>query len=46
MAVLHFTDAQKEEQLLAGQEVAELALTHQASPLSWGSTGGMRWLFC
>ena len=40
MAVLHFTDAQKEEQLLAGQEVAELAMTHQASPLSWVSTGG------
>lgn len=40
MAVLHFTDAQREEQLLPGQEVAELALTHHASPLSWVSTGG------
>ena len=33
MAVLHFTDAQRDEQLLAGQKVAELALMHQASPL-------------
>ena len=40
MAVLHFTDAQRDEQLLAGQKVAELALMHQASPLSWVSTGG------
>ena len=39
MAVLHFTDAQRDEQLLAGQKVAELALMHQASPLSWVSTG-------
>ena len=40
MAVLHFTDAQRDEQLLAGQKVAELALMHQASSLSWVSTGG------
>ena len=40
LALLHFTDAQRDEQLLPGQEVAKLALTHHASPLSRVSTGG------
>ena len=44
--MLHFTDAQRDEQLLPGQEVAKLALTHHASPLLWGEHRRQRWLFC
>ena len=40
MAALHFTDAQRDEQLLAGQKVAELALMHQASPHPSGNSRG------
>ena len=33
----HFTDSQRGEQLLPCEEVVELGLTHQASPVSWMS---------